>query len=328
MVLDSSSASPTELQVEHRHFSHFPALLQAGDVLVINQTRVVRARLIGTRAGGGPAEILLLRPSDRPRYHTAARRWHALVRPGRKLRVGAQVRFGDQASCEVIAIAPGGLREVRIDTNLALDDLLERCGAMPLPPYVGPGDECRARRYQTIFARIPGSVAAPTASLHFTDAVIAAVRDRGVIVAPLVLDVGLGTFKPIESESIDEHVMHSEAFSIPLETADAIRRAKGSHRRVIAAGTTVLRALEGAAVATGVVTAGDGETRLFVTPGFRFQVVDGLLTNFHLPASTLIVLVSAFAGYKRTMAAYEAAIAQRYRFYSFGDAMFALREHG
>jgi S-adenosylmethionine:tRNA ribosyltransferase-isomerase len=306
---------------EHRIFADLPALLRPGDLLVINETRVIRARLRGQRAGGGAAEIMLLRPLDRVRYDPEAREWEALVRPGRRLRSGARVTFGDDGACEVIGVAADGTRRIRFDPGVALGALLERHGELPLPPYVGPGDHARAARYQTMFARVPGSVAAPTASLHFTPRVVADLSRRGVELATLELDVSYGTFKPIETERIADHVMHAERYAISESTAGAVARAKREGRRVVAAGTTVLRALESAAQATGSVEAGEAETALFVMPGFAFRVVDVLLTNFHLPASSLLVLVAAFAGYDRALAAYALAIAERYRFYSFGDAM-------
>ena len=316
--------------IEHRTFADFPSLLREGDVLVINETRVVRARLRGTREpGGGAAEIFLLRPAAGGAFDFDARDWHALVRPGRRLRAGARVRFGDDGIAEILGEHPDGSRVVRLETRDPLAVLLERHGEMPLPPYVGPGDEARAARYQTMFARVPGSVAAPTASLHFTPAVVASLEARGVTIAPLVLDVGLGTFRPMEAETIDEHVMHAERYDIPPATAAAINAAKRERRRVVAAGTTVLRALEAsAAECGGEVGAGAAETTLFVTGGFRFRVVDALLTNFHLPASTLLVLVSAFGGYARVMTAYHDAIEKRYRFFSFGDAMYLQLDQG
>ncbi|MFN2461238.1 MAG: tRNA preQ1(34) S-adenosylmethionine ribosyltransferase-isomerase QueA [Candidatus Velthaea sp.] len=311
-----------------RTFAEFPQLLRAGDVLVLNETRVVPARLRAKRAGGGTAEVLLLRPRDTAGYDTAARDWYALVRPGRRLRAGARLSFGDSAAT-VLEALPDGPRVVRFDDDVDVGTLLERFGEVPLPPYVGLGDAARAARYQTVFARVPGSVAAPTASLHFTHDVLRAVEARGVKIARLVLDVGIGTFRPMNGECIDDHVMHAERYDIPPETAAAVERARAERRRIVAAGTTVLRALEGAAAASGRVPPGAGETRLFVTPGFRFSVVNALLTNFHLPQSTLLVLVAAFAGYGRTMAAYRHAIKHHYRFFSFGDAMFAEREmHG
>jgi S-adenosylmethionine:tRNA ribosyltransferase-isomerase len=310
--------------LEHRTFADFPALLRAGDVLAINETQVVRARLRAVRDGGGAAELLLLRPRASGAFDPAAREWLALVRPGRKLRAGARLRAGD-AGATVVEVLADGPRVVRFDDGVDVGALLDAHGELPLPPYVGPGGAARAERYQTVFARVPGSVAAPTASLHFTHGVLDAIRARGVVVAPLVLDVGIGTFRPMTGASVDEHVMHAERYAIPAATAEAVAAAKRDGRRVIAAGTTVLRALEGAALGAGEVAAGEGETDLFVTPGFAFRVVDALLTNFHLPRSTLLLLVSAFAGYGRVRRAYQAAIEHRYRFFSFGDAMFVER---
>ncbi|HEY6234396.1 MAG TPA: tRNA preQ1(34) S-adenosylmethionine ribosyltransferase-isomerase QueA [Candidatus Elarobacter sp.] len=309
--------------LEHRSFADFPSLLRAGDVLAINETRVVRARLHATREGGGSAEVLLLRPRAHAAFDPSAREWLALVRPGRKLRAGARLHAGG-AGATIVEVLADGPRVVRFDDGVDVGALLEAHGELPLPPYVGAGDAARAERYQTVFARVPGSVAAPTASLHFTHEVLAAIRARGVVVAPLVLDVGIGTFRPMTGASVDEHVMHAERYAIPGDTAEAIAAAKREGRRVIAAGTTVLRALEGAALQSGLPT-GEGETDLFVTPGFTFRVVDALLTNFHLPRSTLLLLVSAFAGYGRVRRAYEAAIDRQYRFFSFGDAMFVER---
>jgi S-adenosylmethionine:tRNA ribosyltransferase-isomerase len=310
--------------LEHRSFADFPSLLRSGDVLAINETRVVRARLHVTREGGGNAELLLLRPRANAAYDPSAREWLALVRPGRKLRAGARLHAGG-AGATIVEVLPDGPRVVRFDDGVDVGALLEAHGELPLPPYVGAGDAARAERYQTVFARVPGSVAAPTASLHFTHDVLAAIRARGVIVAPLVLDVGIGTFRPMTGTSVDEHVMHAERYTIPSDTAEAIAAAKREGRRVIAAGTTVLRALEGAALQSGGLPAGEGETDLFVTPGFTFRVVDALLTNFHLPRSTLLLLVSTFAGYGRVRRAYRAAIERQYRFFSFGDAMFVER---
>jgi S-adenosylmethionine:tRNA ribosyltransferase-isomerase len=306
-------------------FTDFPALLVRGDVLVINETRVVPARLRATREGGGRAEVLLLRPRDRAEFDYAAREWHALVRPGRRLPAGARIDFGD-ASAEVADVLADGTRVLRFAPAVDLRALVAARGEMPLPPYVGPGDAERAARYQTVFARVPGSVAAPTASLHFSTDVLEAVRARGVTIVPLVLDVGLGTFRPMSGERLDTHAMHPERYVIPHATAAAVERARADGRRVIAAGTTVVRALESAALADGAVAAGSGTTALFITPGFNFRVVNALLTNFHLPQSTLLVLVAAFMGRERALSAYEHAIAQGYRFFSFGDAMFIIRD--
>jgi S-adenosylmethionine:tRNA ribosyltransferase-isomerase len=244
------------------------------------------------------------------------------------LRPGARVVFGEEGWAQIAGVARDGVRVVVFELRVPLTELLERHGTMPLPPYVGPGDEARAARYQTIFARVPGSVAAPTASLHFTPRVLAALRAKGVEVAPLVLDVGLGTFRPIESATLGGHAMHSERYAIPLETAALVTEARRAGRRIVAAGTTALRALEASALGDGYVQAGEAETDLFIRPGFEFRVADALLTNFHLPRSTLLVLVSAFAGYKTTMHAYQTAIAERYRMYSFGDAMLCERATG
>jgi S-adenosylmethionine:tRNA ribosyltransferase-isomerase len=308
---------------DHR-FNELPELLRAGDVLVINETRVVRARLAARREGGAGVELLLLRPRDQAGYDPGARDWLVLARPARKLRPGARLQVGD-AGATVIEVLADGPRVLRFDDGTDVGRLMERFGDVPLPPYVGPGDAARAARYQTVFARVPGSVAAPTASLHFTHDVFARLRERGVIVAPLVLDVGIGTFRPMHGATIDEHVMHAERYAIPRETAAELAAARAEGRRVVAAGTTVLRALEAAALADGTVAPGENETDLFVTPGFTFRVVDLLLTNFHLPRSTLLVLVAAFAGYPEVRAAYRTAIERGYRFFSFGDAMLVAR---
>lgn len=306
-----------------RVFSDLPAVLRPGDVLVLNETQVIPARLHGRRPGGGVAEVLLLRPADRDDFSYDARAWLALVRPGRRLGEGARIAF-DGANATVERVLADGPRVVRFDDDVDVAALVARIGEVPLPPYVGPGDAARAERYQTVFARVPGSVAAPTASLHFTPDVLAAVERRGVIVTRLTLDVGIGTFRPIATDAIDDHVMHEERYAIPAATVAAIAAAAREGRRVVAAGTTVLRALEGAA-RSGPLTAGPGSTDIFITPGFAFRVVDALLTNFHLPQSTLLVLVCAFSGYERTMAAYHTAIERGYRFFSFGDAMFTER---
>jgi S-adenosylmethionine:tRNA ribosyltransferase-isomerase len=305
-------------------FAAFPSLLRAGDVLVLNETRVVRARLRARREDGGEVELLLLRPRAHAAFDPAAREWLALAKPGRRARPGTRLQVGP-AGADILDVLPDGLRVLRFDEGVAVGALLEAHGEVPLPPYVGPGDAGRAERYQTVFAKVPGSVAAPTASLHFTPALLAQLQTRGVILAPLVLDVGIGTFRPMSGRSIDEHTLHAERYAIPVPTAQAVAAAKRDGRRVVAAGTTVLRALEAAADAPGAVRAGEAETELFVTPGFAFRIVDVLLTNFHLPRSTLLVLVAAFAGYDHTRAVYHEAIARRYRFFSFGDAMLVER---
>jgi len=310
--------------VRDRTFAEFPALLRAGDVLVLNETRVIPARLRFARASGGAGEVLLLRPADRAGFDFTARRWYALVRPARRLPPGTRLEIGG-AGATIEGIAPDGRRIVRFEDDVDVAELLERAGELPLPPYVGPGDAARAARYQTVFARIPGSVAAPTASLHFTQTALGAIAARGVEIVRLTLDVGVGTFRPMRPGPIAAHRMHGERYAIPAATAAAVNQARAAGRRVVAAGTTVVRALEGSAAADGFVHPGATETELFITPGFRFRVVDALLTNFHLPQSTLLVLVTAFIGHDRMRAAYDAAIARGYRFFSFGDAMFAER---
>lgn len=293
-------------------------------MLVLNETRVIPARLFGKRASGGAAEVLLLGPRDRPAFDYEAREWLALVRPGRKLKTGASIDFGSTTAM-VTDVLVDGPRVLRFADGVDIEALLQTQGELPLPPYVGTGDAARTARYQTVFARVPGSVAAPTASLHFTPGMLDSIEAGGVHTVRLVLDVGIGTFRPMTGLRVNEHVMHAERYDIPKDTADAVKQARVEGRRVIAAGTTVLRALEGAAQRTGRVEAGRGETDIFILPGFKFTTVDALLTNFHLPQSTLLVLVSAFAGYERARAAYEHAISEHYRFFSFGDAMFAER---
>jgi S-adenosylmethionine:tRNA ribosyltransferase-isomerase len=311
-------------ELDDRTFAAFPSLLHAGDVLVLNETRVIPARLRFARPSGGAGEVLLLRPADRDAFAFEARTWYALVRPARRLPPGTRLDIAG-AGATIEAVTGDGRRILRFDDGVDIAELLERAGELPLPPYVGEGDDARSARYQTVFARIPGSVAAPTASLHFTEAVLDAVAVRGVEIVRLTLDVGIGTFRPMRAGPIAAHQMHGERYDIPAATAAAVNRARAEGRRVVAAGTTVVRALEGSALADGSVQAGAAETSLFITPGFRFRVVDALLTNFHLPQSTLLVLVTAFIGYDRTRAAYDAAIARAYRFFSFGDAMFAER---
>ena len=293
---------------------------------MLNETRVVRARLRGRRLpGGGAAELLLLHPADGTAFDPAATRWLALVRPGQKLLTGRQVAIGDAALVTIEDVQSAGVRVLRFESDVRVGDLLERYGEIPLPPYIGEAGRPYADRYQTIFARVPGSVAAPTASLHFTERTFADLERRGVEVARIVLDVGLGTFRPIVEERLEAHPMHAERYEIPPRSADAIERARRAGRRIVAAGTTVVRALEAAAGEDGRIRAGSGETDLYITPGFCFRVIDAMLTNFHLPRSTLLVLVSAFGGYEAVRRAYSEAVMERYRFFSFGDAMFIER---
>ena len=301
--------------VTHRRFRDVPELLEPGDLLVLNVSRVLPARLRGTRANGAAAEVLLVRPD-------ADGTWLVMVHPGGKLKAGRVVRFGADAAAEVVAVLRGGLRCVRFTGNLDVRGVMERYGAVPLPPYIHrPADAADRERYQTVFAQVDGSVAAPTAGLHFTTELLEEIRRRGVGVAEVVLHVGPGTFKPVETDDPAAHHMHAEWYEVPQETADAVTATHAAGRRVWAVGTTVVRTLEAAALRGGPLCGGSGWTDLFIRPGFRFAVIDALLTNFHLPRSTLLMLVAAFAGYEHTMAAYREAIWQRYRLYSYGDAM-------
>jgi len=297
--------------------------MRAGDVLVLNETRVIAARLFGTRAStGGHVEVLLLHPADASRYDPTASAWSALVRPAKRVRRGSKISFGDLGVARVLEEHDEGIRTLQFDLAMPFDEFLERAGRLPLPPYIHNDSAEAQQRYQTVFARDPGSVAAPTASLHFTPELLEELRKDGVEIVRLTLDVGIGTFRPMKTERLDEHTMHAETYVIPPETAEAIVRAKRDRRRVVAAGTTVVRALEGDAQAHGSVVAGEGSTSIFIRPGFDFRVVDAMITNFHLPQSTLLVLVSAFAGRECILHAYREAVTHSYRFFSFGDAMF------
>ena len=308
-LLDGTGAQPVD-----RGFREMPALLSPGDLLVFNDTRVIKARLHGAKATGGSVEALVERVL--PNHEVLAH-----LRASKSPKPGSTVRFAGAFDAEVLGRGgpDGGLFHLRFpDDPLAL---LERHGHVPLPPYIEHEDSADdERRYQTVFADKPGAVAAPTAALHFDDAVLAALSERGVGTANVTLHVGAGTFQPVRTENLAEHKMHSEWFEVPQATVDAIGRTRQSGGRVVSVGTTTLRALESAA-RSAVLRAGSAETDIFITPGFRFQVVDRLVTNFHLPKSTLMMLVSAFAGYEHVMALYRHAIEQRYRFFSYGDAM-------
>ena len=299
----------------HRVFRDLPGLLQPGDLLVLNDTRVFPARLEGVRAGGGLSELLLLERLD-------SKRWRVLSRPARKLRAGDRLSFGDgRLEAVVLSVEEEGKRIVEFRFEGDWDALLEELGTTPLPPYIdGAEDELTTRlRYQTVYARPSGSIAAPTAGLHFTEAMFEALRTRGVGVAFVTLHVGHATFQPIREEEIEEHRMGVERYLVPEETRERTAATRAAGRRVVAVGTTTVRALESAALAG--FRPGWQETDLFITPGFRFRVVSGLLTNFHLPKSSLLILVSAFGGRERILEAYREAVKERYRFYSFGDAM-------
>lgn len=334
--------------MEDRRFRDLPELLSPGDLLSVNNTRVIHARLFGRRSGVGAMRIGAHHPK-RGEYLTARveallarqideRTWEALVHPGRKIRVGERLTFtareGESSSdcleAEVVARGEYGLRTLRFTAAKGLAAKIARIGHVPLPPYIerpGSGwDERTDRlRYQTVYAQQAGSVAAPTAGLHFTKSVLEALASRGVERAVITLHVGLGTFQPIHTENIEEHVMHPEHYEIDGETALRLNRALDEHRRIIAVGTTTVRTLETVAAQNdGRIVAGAGDTRLFIKPGFPFRVVGGVLTNFHLPKSTLLMLISAFAGRENILAAYEHAVRERYRFYSYGDCMLIL----
>ena len=304
----------------HRHFHELPDLLRPGDCLIMNDSLVLPARLLGSRlhsdgTAGGAAEVLLL--IDRGNNV-----WECLVRPGKKLRTGARVSFGDgELVGEVVGEVEGGNRLVRFTYQGIFLEVLERLGRMPLPPYIK--EELQDQdRYQTVYAKHDGSAAAPTAGLHFTRELMDRVEAMGVPIGYVTLHVGLGTFRPVKEEDILDHDMHSEYCVIPQETADLINRTKAAGGRVICVGTTSCRTIESWAAEDGHMEAKAGWTNIFIYPGYRFKVMDGLITNFHLPESTLIMLVSALAGREHILAAYEEAVRERYRFFSFGDAMF------
>jgi S-adenosylmethionine:tRNA ribosyltransferase-isomerase len=317
MTLDRATG-----EIGHRRFADLPDLLRDGDLLVRNDVRVRPARLYGRDAAGRLVEIFLLRKQD-----ADGARWLSLARPGRRARKGGRILFDEDLSAEVVDVAEDGGRTVAFDRVLD-DALLDRIGRTPLPPYIrreaGALDRPEDRAaYQTVFAREPLAVAAPTAGLHFTQEILSSIRARGVEIADLTLAVGAGTFKPVTADDTDGHVLPPEEVVIPAATRTALAGARREGRRVVAVGTTVARSLEAAACLAGASPDGDlrFETGLFITPGFDFRAVDALLTNFHLPRSTLFMLVSAFAGRERALAAYAEAVRQGYLFYSFGDAM-------
>ena len=324
---------------EDRLFTEFLTLLRGDELLVFNNARVIPARLFGRRAGvhaqlpslatrtehlTGEVEIFLTREID-------SETWEALVRPGRKMQVGERVLFGEgELEAEVLSRGRLGLRTLRFISHdrSNLSSHFERLGHVPLPPYIERADEASDReRYQTVFAKRPGAIAAPTAGLHFSPEILERIGARGVEICELTLHVGLGTFQPIHGETLENHVMHAESYEIPAPTADRIQTARDAGRPILAIGTTVIRALEDAALlaaesgSSNLVLAGKADAQLFIVPGFRFRVVEGLLTNFHLPRSTLLALVCAFAGREHVLAAYKHAVEAGYRFYSYGDCL-------
>ena len=300
----------------HHHFYELPDFLRPGDCLILNNSRVLPARLLGRRLpGGGACEVLLLQDKG-------DKVWECLVRPGKHLREGARVSFGDgELTAEIAEVLPDGNRLVRFDYEGIFLEVLERLGKMPLPPYIK--EELQDQeRYQTVYSKVNGSAAAPTAGLHFTPELLERIAAKGVGVGYVTLHVGLGTFRPVKEDEIEQHDMHSEYCTIPQETADLINRTKANGGRVICVGTTSCRTIESWAGEDGTMTATGGWTNIYIYPGYRFKVMDALVTNFHLPESTLIMLVSALAGREHVLAAYEEAVSERYRFFSFGDAMF------
>jgi S-adenosylmethionine:tRNA ribosyltransferase-isomerase len=303
--------------LSHRVFSDLLDYVPTGDALVLNETRVFPARLLGKRASGAEAEVLLLTPQG-----GEEKLWTALVRPGAKLKPGRTVEIAPDLSVEIVESTPGGERIVRLHTPLTLTEALDRYGEVPLPPYVQHrATEEDRERYQTVYARERGSVAAPTAGLHFTPELLAALEAKGVRIVRLVLHVGVGTFRPVETDDPAEHRMHSEWYHVSADVAAALNETRAAGGAIWAVGTTVTRTLETVTDESGTVHAGEGWTDIFIRPPYRYRAVDHLVTNFHLPRSTLLMLVAAFAGYELMMEAYREAIRGGYRFFSYGDAM-------
>ena len=309
MVLD-----PARQTICHEHFFDLQKFLTAGDTLIFNDTRVIPARLIGHKSTGARAEIFLLRRLD-------AVTWETLVKPGRKITEGAEIFFGNELSCEVVGRTNFGGRVVKFKFGGVFEEILDRLGETPLPPYIHE-KLADSERYQTVYNRERGSAAAPTAGLHFTTEQMRELKNFGVNLGFVTLHVGLGTFRPVQVETIEQHEMHEEFFSVPQETADLIRETRRRGGKIIAVGTTSIRTLEAAAVDNETVAVGSSSTKIFIYPGYKFKIVDALITNFHLPKSTLLMLVSAFAGREFILRAYREAVEKRYRFFSFGDAMF------
>ncbi len=310
LVLDKATG-----KIEHSKFTHVADYLRPGDCLVLNDTKVIPARLIGEKEDThGAVEVLLLKRKEN-------NIWETLVKPGKKCRPGAKLSFGDgRLKAEVLEIVDEGNRLIQFQYEGIWEEVLDSLGEMPLPPYITHKLKDR-NRYQTIYARYEGSAAAPTAGLHFTDELLQEIEKKGVAIAYVTLHVGLGTFRPVKAENILEHHMHSESYQITEEAAQKINQAKKNGNRVICVGTTSCRTIESAANEQGELCAGSKDTDIFIYPGYRFKVMDGLITNFHLPESTLVMLVSALAGREAVLEAYAQAVEERYRFFSFGDAM-------
>jgi S-adenosylmethionine:tRNA ribosyltransferase-isomerase len=303
--------------IGHRSFSDFPAFLGAGDTLVINNTKVIPARLWASRATGGKVEILLIR-------NLGGGAFKAMVRGLARVKIGESLTVGGETA-QVAAKLDDGTAIVKFGSESLAQGIISALGETPLPPYIhrpeGKPDEDDLQRYQTVFAKVPGSCAAPTAGLHFTTAILGAIANRGVNIAEVTLHVGPGTFRPLSAANIEDHVMDSEYFEITGQTADLVNSTRSKGGRIIAVGSTAARAMESSARDVGSLRAGSGETRLFITPGFEFRIVDAILTNFHLPRSTLLVMMAAFAGRERVLAAYREAVEKKYRFFSYGDAI-------
>lgn len=302
-------------QVEHRIFHDVTEYLNAGDVLVINETRVIPARLYGVKEDtGGAIEFLLLKRHD-------INTWQVILKPGRRAKPGARFAFGEgKLRAEVLSVDEGGMRTVRFEYDGVFEEILDELGEMPLPPYIHERLEDR-ERYQTVYAREEGSAAAPTAGLHFTPELLERIRQKGIDIVPVLLHVGLGTFRPVKEEHIEDHEMHTEHWEITPESASRINAARANGGRIVCVGTTSVRTLESASTDDGVVHAGSGDTGIFIYPGYHYKAVDALITNFHLPGSTLLMLVSAFMGREHALAVYKEAVEKEYRFFSFGDAM-------
>ena len=310
MVLDRQKQT-----IEHKRFKDIINYLEPGDVLVRNNTKVIPARLYGKKETGANVEFLLLNNIE-------GDIWECIVRPGNKLHVGVKVIFGDGIlKAEILETMPGGTRKVKFEYKGIFNEILDKIGLMPLPPYIH--EQLKEKdRYQTVYAKYNGSAAAPTAGLHFTPELLNKIEEKGVIIANVTLHVGIGTFRPVKEETVEAHQMHSEHFYIKQEDVEKINNAKENGKRVIAVGTTSCRVLETIADESGKVSETEGDTQIFIYPGYKFKCLDGLITNFHLPESTLLMLVSALAGKDYIMKAYNEAVKEKYRFFSFGDAMF------
>ena len=311
MCLDKETGA-----ISHQHFYELPEFLKPGDCLILNNSRVLPARLLGRRLpGGGACEVLLL--IDR-----GDKTWECIVRPGKHLRKGARMEFGNgELTAEVIDVLPDGNRMVKFDFEGIFLEVLERLGKMPLPPYIKE-ELADQERYQTVYSEVNGSAAAPTAGLHFTPELLERIRAKGVTIVPVTLHVGLGTFRPVQVEDVDKHVMHSEWYQVTEEAANTLNAIRASGGRLICVGTTSVRTIETVATEDGIVHPGAGDTAIFIYPGKKIKAVDALITNFHLPQSTLLMLVSTFMGRETALDVYREAVQKKYRFFSFGDAMF------